>query len=532
MTKSNQQKNLIESVVGIVVGIAFVGLFVWTIFADFMTLKISGGTSFDILLDFVSKGTKTNLVCAVCACVFLSLSALLLVVSKIATLAKASEKLTKILKTVCISVALVAFLVCYPAMISLQMHYFVFNKAVATMTVFFVLNLVWPVLYVAYLTYDCRDLLKAQLFDKTSVKDTFVTTMAYPVLALLAMVTFVLPVYQYTSVSGENVAVYTKQLSLFGANSIDAIIAHRTALAVVAVAVLSIVTFVANWCVANAKNNDLAKKFRVAKFVRLASSCAMILVLLYCVPSIISYMQECAQDLSGFTGETFADVAKGFSFYAIIGVPVLALVCAIADAVHEFQHIDDRLAKVKTKLVESTNWQLTRSVFQVFYVVVLLALIVSLALPYASYHLVGEGQAKLFSFIMLYSGVSDKGYAGGVPATNDLFVYAMLIGLLAIASLAVMIVAKPSKSKIKTIVPMVVKLVCTVVYSVVFWLMNGMVSFYKEQFVNTANTFDLSLSLGLPADLIGIVAVGYLIFVWIDFVVFGYRFLQENKSLR
>ena len=108
----------------------------------------------------------------------------------------------------------------------------------------------------------------------------------------------------------------------------------------------------------------------------------------------------------------------------------------------------------------------------------------------------------------------------------------MLIGLLAIASLAVMIVAKPSKSKIKTIVPMVVKLVCTVVYSVVFWLMNGMVSFYKEQFVNTANTFDLSLSLGLPADLIGIVAVGYLIFVWIDFVVFGYRFLQENKSLR
>ena len=128
--------------------------------------------------------------------------------------------------------------------------------------------------------------------------------------------------------------------------------------------------------------------------------------------------------------------------------------------------------------------------------------------------------------------MSDKGYAGGVPATNDLFVYAMLIGLLAIASLAVMIVAKPSKSKIKTIVPMVVKLVCTVVYSVVFWLMNGMVSFYKEQFVNTANTFDLSLSLGLPADLIGIVAVGYLIFVWIDFVVFGYRFLQENKSLR
>lgn len=522
MNETTKQKNISKTKRDIV----FIGLYLVLIaglvasaFVNFLNTGSNDIGLFDILS--FSGALRMDAILAIVLFFAMALTAVVCIVEKCLSLKKENKiKIGSVLFVA--NVVLLA--VCLPGLISAQVHLLKYYEK-ATITFAFVTNIVLPLIFCVLLVADKKQFIKSELFCGVDKQKTGATTFVYPVLALIALVVFCLPVYTYQLADG-SAGVYTELLSLYGATVHTSLLNFRASFLLIASAVLALAMCVAKLGSASAQNKQELGKASSYKKCIMVLSVAMLVVVVYCLPATINFMTECSQYIMGLPAEVYTGEKLGISYYAMLAVPVLIAICCAIDGVNEYLQMP--VAKNK-KVVESGNWQIIRTVFKSVYVAVLLVLLLSISLPYAKYGLFEIENVDFFSFITLYSGV-DKGYINGMPATNTMFIYALLTAVLAVASLIVSFVGQKSPSKRKSSVAMITKTVCMVAFIGVFAWLSNTTSFYYEKFAEITQITGSYMEIGIAGDLLSIATIGYLVVVCIDFVVYGTKFLQSRKQ--
>ncbi len=521
MNETTKQKNISKTKQDIV----FIGLYLVLIaglvasaFVNFLNTGTDDIGLFDIIS--FSGVLKVAAILAMVLFFAMALTAVVCIVEKCLSFGK--EKKSKI-GSVLFLTNVVLLVVCLPGLISAQVHLLRYYQK-ATITFAFVTNLVLPLIFFTLLAADKKQFIKGELLCGVGKQKTGATTFVYPVLALIALVVFCLPVYTYQLADG-SAGVYTELLSLYGATVYSSLLNFRASFLLIASAVLALAMCVVKLGSASAQHKQELGKANGYKKCIMVFAVAMLVVLIYCLPATINFMTECSQYIMGLPAEVYTGEKLGISYYAMLAVPVLIAVCCATDGVNEYLQMP--VAKNK-KVVESGNWQIIRTVFKSVYVAVLLVLLLSISLPYAKYGLFDLQNVDFFSFITLYSGV-DKGYINGMPATNTMFIYALLTAVLAVASLVVSFVGQKSPGKRKSIVEMITKTVCMVAFIGVFAWLNGTTSFYYEKFAQAAQITGSYIEIGIAGDLLSVATIGYLVVACLDFVVYGAKFLQSRK---
>ncbi|MBR2302581.1 MAG: hypothetical protein IKA42_02125 [Clostridia bacterium] len=466
-----------------------------------------------------SGALRTSAILSIVLFSAMALTAVVCIVEKFLFLAK--EKQSKI-ATVLIFANVVLLVVCLPGLISAEIHLLRYYQK-AAITFAFVSNVVLPVVFCALLIADKKQFIKDELF--VGGKQKFgPTTFAYPFLALASLVVLCLPVYSYQMVD-KSAGMYTEMLSLFGATVHTSLLNFRSTLFLIVSALVALAMCVAGLGATSAKNKQDVKKEGIYKTCRIAFAVVMLVVAVYCLPAAINFMTESSQYIQGLPGEVYTNEKLGIAYYTLIAIPVLITICCAVDGVNEYLN----KSVAKTRVVESGNWQIIRTVFKACYVAVLLVVLLSVSLPFAKYGLYEIENLDFFSFITLYSGV-ERGYVNGMPATNTMFVYALITAVLAGASLVASFVGQKAPGKRKTVVAVVIKTVCMVGFIAAFAWLNNTISFYHDKFAEIAQITGSYVAIGIAGKLLSVSTIGYLVAVCLDFVVYGTKFLQSRQE--
>ncbi len=530
MNKS-QTKKLIFAVLYAVLS----ALFIAAMFTNFLTATNSeailpslDGVQFNFvnLITIFDNGTKGNAVATVVMLILLACFGLANIVLSVLQSVKGANKLASAKFWLFLtSTAFVLGL--YGVLASFQFHILSLTIGGTAITAFFVINLLTPLLFLAVGIFDNFQEIKSTLFAGGNFKKCFPTTFAYIAVAVLAVVFFILPVYQYDVSFDGITSTSTYTLSFFGFNEFSAMLNFRSTLLLAGCAVFAFIMFLTN-CKINVENDiNALKKIKTLRFVLCL---AFVALFVFCFPSVLNYVNTCSQEIADVaTLDAVSNAGRGATFYAAIALPVLTFVLCLCDGVQEFVRINSA-----TKSASSTK-EIINSIITAIYTAVFILLFLSLSIPYASYYLKTLPEATFFIYIMNYRGVSGFEYINGVPTTNLLFIYVMIAIVLVAISVAVLYFGRTKAiggKNINTLRKITVgaKTVIATAFTIIFAYMNGYLPFYREQIAKATGITDSVLNMTAVSIILDIAMIAYLALVWADLFICLYYCYKETKT--
>ncbi len=513
--KSKKIKSTIFAVAYLVIAAALILGLVIDFIDGYSILSVCGNSA-----EAVKANAVVCTVLIICSAVAAVLSAVLLIIKT----CKNTGFKADVAKSVIAAVAFVAFCVGYPVLLSVQ---FRILASVGKITAIFVLNIIFPLLFATLSVFDNMEMLTKVFFDKASYKEITFTTYIYPVLAVLAIVSFVLPLYSFTyNVFDDNGAVvaqtfYIEILSLYGGNIVNALLNHRAALLLLTCTVLPLVIALFNCGVSSARNNGYAKKYVVMKTLRLISCLAFAVIFIYCIPSIFNLQGQLLADIKGFAEDAvyYSNVSTGIAYWAMLIVPVLAMLCALFDGIKEYIEIGDRL--IITSKTGKARLSIAKQLLVVGYSVSLLLILLALSLPYASYG--AESGVNLYAYLTLYA---DGGASGGIPSPNYVVCYALAVMVLSAVSIILTLIG--ANCKTVKVWEVCVRAVVLTSVTVLFAIMFSAIGDYRLVFMQTlGNSGTVMYASG---EFLTIACIAAFAIIWIDCLLYVYNVIWKNRS--
>ena len=526
MENNTGKKNTVKNPVCAAVYVLFAAWFVASMFLPFLhSGKIS--VSFSDLWSLEVCAEQYNAVLGgVCAFLTAAAAVALAALNITLSVGKGGKK-AKTAKLVVLAFCAAVFFAGYTSAVSTQVHFSGFYaEKVLTAAYFF--NIVLPIAFLAFAVYDNLEGM-AGVFKVKNVRKLFPTTFVYPLIIVLAVVTFILPVYSYTMSLDPVSVTFAKTLSLYGFNDISALLNHRTALITIFCAVMATAIMLTDCAIVSADENGMAKRQDALKIVRIVLCVVYAVAFVFCFPSVMNFIQQCGQDIAGFeTTSEVLSVGKNFSYYAVLIVSHLALLAAAADGIDEFVRLGEKKVSSGRNRVRKRRLASADLLFLALYTAMVLVLVVALAVPFATHSAQSTSGEKLFTYIWAYGGVDESGYINGIPTTSYLFAYVVGILAIGVLSAAFLAVCKKLSFKNSDRVLMASKIVFVVLYTVLFALMYWLPGYTRESFLG-ANIPGSELSFSIGGDLIMVASIGLLVVIWLDFLLCVYR---ECRKIR
>lgn len=527
-----------KKIIFTVIYAALSALFIAAIFTNFLNVVNSKAMlpsldgvrfGFSSLTDFIGSEERGNAVASIILLVLIAgIGIATAVLSAVQMFKKDNSKLSAT-KLWLFFAGAVAIFGLYGTLASLQFHFLSCTQGGAAITAFFVINLLTPPLFLIAGAVDNNAEIKNTFFVGGNFKKCFPTTFCYIAVPVLAVMFFVLPIYQYGVVMESNTVTFTYTLSFFGFNEFSSMSNFRSALLLSGCGVFAFIMFLTNCKLNTASDEGILKKIKTLRFVLCLLFAALFV---FCFPSVMNFVTTCANDVADMSAmEVVTGAARGITFYAVIAMPVLTLLLCLCDGVQEFIRINSLNEGA------ATTKEIINSVISAVYTAIFILLFLSISLPYASYYLKDMPEVISNIYIINYRGVCGFNYINGVPAANSIFIYVVLAMLLASISIAILCFGKTKAAKgerasvvRKTTVGL--KTAIATAFTIIFAYMQGYLPFYKAQISNATNATDSVLNMTPVSVFLQIAMITYLALVWIDLFVYLYYCYKEGKRAK